>query len=259
MLALKAPGQGSFLRAWGNNAYRNSNHLPKKFFWKKVWRNPVKFLRDSHSLPVGRVDRAQAVSENFFKIFLKKFFSGFYYRVAGGGYFTTFLKQNFENLICDGKLNWGGEEKKNFLCQIFIHLFLSDVKSAVRPAIVLFENYSYLLGGRRQKCLWTKIFSLVLLIQKRLWTKTFHTSAHRRFRQVRSDRISFKYTFLSESTNVFVIVHSCIKKEESVCSPQFVQIYVFVREHQHFLSDSILKKRGQTSLISSCSSAAALW
>ena len=27
---------------------------------------------------------------NFFKIFLKKFFSGFYYRVAGGGYFTTF-------------------------------------------------------------------------------------------------------------------------------------------------------------------------
>lgn len=45
---------------------------------------------------------------------------------------------------------------KNFLCQILIHLFLSDAKSAVRPAIVLFENYSYLfilLGGRRQKCL----------------------------------------------------------------------------------------------------------
>lgn len=35
----------------------------------------------------------------------KIFFPGFYYRVAGGGYFTTFLKQNFENLICDGKLN----------------------------------------------------------------------------------------------------------------------------------------------------------
>lgn len=34
-----------------------------------------------------------------------EFFPGFYYRVAGGGYFTTFLKQNFENLICDGKLN----------------------------------------------------------------------------------------------------------------------------------------------------------
>ena len=105
---------------------------------------------------------------------------------------------------------------EKFLCQILIHLFLSDAKSAVRPAIVLFENYSYLfilLGGRRQKCLWTKIFSLVLLIQKRLWTKTFHTSAHRRFRQVRSDRISSKYTFLSESTDVFVIVHSCIKKK----------------------------------------------
>nr|DAP98941.1 MAG TPA: hypothetical protein [Caudoviricetes sp.] len=45
---------------------------------------------------------------------------------------------------------------KKFLCWSFIHLFLSDVKSAVRPAIVLFENYSYLfilLGGRRQKCL----------------------------------------------------------------------------------------------------------
>ena len=112
---------------------------------------------------------------------------------------------------------------KNFLCWHLIHLFLSDAKSAVRPAIVLFENYSYLfilLGGRRQKCLWTKIFSLVLLIQKRLWTKTFHTSAHRRFRQVRSDRISSKYTFLSKSTNVFVIVHSYIKKEESVRSPQ---------------------------------------
>lgn len=40
----------------------------------------------------------------FFEKILKKFFSGFYYRVAGGGYFTTFLKQNFENLICDGKL-----------------------------------------------------------------------------------------------------------------------------------------------------------
>lgn len=42
-------------------------------------------------------------------------------------------------------------EKKNFLCWLLIHLFLSDVKSAVRPAIVLFENYSYLfilLGGQ---------------------------------------------------------------------------------------------------------------
>ena len=64
----------------------------------------MKILRDSHSLPVGRVDRARAVSENFLKNFFKKFFSGFYYRVAGGGYFTTFLKQNFENLICDRKL-----------------------------------------------------------------------------------------------------------------------------------------------------------
>lgn len=49
-----------------------------------------------------------------------------------------------------------GRKRKKFLCQILIHLFLSDAKSAVRPAIVLFENYSYLfilLGGRRQKCL----------------------------------------------------------------------------------------------------------
>ena len=42
---------------------------------------------------------------------------------------------------------------ENFLCWHLIHPLLSDVKSAVRPAIVLFENYSYLLGGRRQKCL----------------------------------------------------------------------------------------------------------
>ena len=64
----------------------------------------MKILRDAHSLPVGRVDRARPVSENFLKIFLKNFFPGSYYRVAGGGCFTTFLKQNFENLICDGKL-----------------------------------------------------------------------------------------------------------------------------------------------------------
>ena len=56
----------------------------------------MKILWDSHSLPVGGVDRARAVSENFFP--------GSYYREAGGGCFTTFLKQNFENLICDGKL-----------------------------------------------------------------------------------------------------------------------------------------------------------
>lgn len=43
-------------------------------------------------------------SRKFFENFFKIFFSGSYYRVAGGGYFTTFLKQNFENLICDGKL-----------------------------------------------------------------------------------------------------------------------------------------------------------
>ena len=117
----------------------------------------------------------------------------------------------------------GGKEK-NFLCWHLIHLFLSDVKSAVRPVI---ENYSYLfilLGGRRQKC---------------LWTKTFHASAHRRFRQVRSDRISSKYTFLSESTDVFVIVHSCIKKRgerllSSICSG-----IRFCPRASTFLSDSI--------------------
>lgn len=58
-----------------------------------------------------------------------------------------------------------GEKEKNFLCWPLIHLPLSDVKSAVRPAIVLFENYSYLfilLGGRRQKCLCIMTISLVL-------------------------------------------------------------------------------------------------
>ena len=43
------------------------------------------------------------------------------------------------------------EGKEKFLCWHLIHPFLSDVKSAVRPAIVLFENYSYLfilLGGQ---------------------------------------------------------------------------------------------------------------
>lgn len=120
----------------------------------------------------------------------------------------------------------GGKEK--FLRWHLIHLFLSDAKSAVRPAIVLFENYSYLfilLGGRKQKC---------------LCVMAFHTSAHRRFRQVRSDRISFKYTFLSESTDVFVIVHSCIKKRgerllSSICSG-----IRFCPRASTFLSDSIL-------------------
>lgn len=68
----------------------------------------MKFLRDAHSLPVGRVEQGESRLGKFLKIFLKNFlknfFSGSYYRVAGGGYFTTFLKQNFENLICDGKL-----------------------------------------------------------------------------------------------------------------------------------------------------------
>lgn len=44
-----------------------------------------------------------------------------------------------------------GEKVKNFFVSNLIHLFLSDVKSAARPAIVLFENYSYLfilLGGQ---------------------------------------------------------------------------------------------------------------
>ena len=56
----------------------------------------MKFLRDAHGLPVGRVEQGESRFGNFFP--------GSYYRVAGGGYFTTFLKQNFENLICDGKL-----------------------------------------------------------------------------------------------------------------------------------------------------------
>ena len=64
----------------------------------------MKILRDSHSLPVGRVEQGAGRLGKFLENFFKKFFSGFYYRVAGGGYFTTFLKQNFENLICDGKV-----------------------------------------------------------------------------------------------------------------------------------------------------------
>lgn len=57
-------------------------------------------------------------------------------------------------MILQNYLFEGGKKnffEKIFLCQILIHLFLSDAKSAVRPAIVLFENYSYLfilLGGQ---------------------------------------------------------------------------------------------------------------
>ena len=98
VLALKAPGQRSSLRAWGNNAYRNSNHLPKKIFLeegmkKTLWNfeGRARFTRREGESRLG----------NFFK---KNFFQGSIYKVAGGGYFTTFLKQNFENLICDGKL-----------------------------------------------------------------------------------------------------------------------------------------------------------
>ena len=50
-----------------------------------------------------------------------------------------------------------------------------------------------------------------------------------RFRQVRSDRISSKYTFLSESTDVFVIVHSCIKKRgERLLSSAFKPIIIII-------------------------------
>ena len=38
-----------------------------------------------------------------------------------------------------------------------------------------------------------------------------------------------------------------IKKEESVCSPQFVQVYVFVREHQHSILGIIKKERSSLS------------
>lgn len=53
-------------------------------------------------LPVGRVEQSESRLGkifNFFKIFLKKFFfRGSIYRVAGEGYFDTFLKRIFENL-----------------------------------------------------------------------------------------------------------------------------------------------------------------
>lgn len=49
------------------------------------------------------------------------------------------------------KIEGGRKSKKNFFVSNLIHLFLSDVKSAARPSLVLFENYSYLfilLGGQ---------------------------------------------------------------------------------------------------------------
>ena len=60
----------------------------------EIFEGLAQFTRREGGQGAGRLGK---FLENFFK----KFFSGFYYRVAGGGYFTTFLKQNFENLICD--------------------------------------------------------------------------------------------------------------------------------------------------------------
>ena len=118
------------------------------------------------------------------------------------------------------------------------------------------------VGRQAGYCSLRELFLSIYSIRRSM-TKTFmcydvFRSAHRRFRQVRSDRISSKYTFLSKSTDVFVIVHSCIKKRgerllSSICSG-----IRFCPRASTFLSDSILKKRGQASLISSCSSAAAL-
>lgn len=75
MLALKAPGQGSLLRAWGNNAYRNSNHLPKKFFLEEGMKKPCKILRGRAQFTRREGEQGEAVSENFCKKFFKKIFS----------------------------------------------------------------------------------------------------------------------------------------------------------------------------------------
>ena len=68
-------------------------------------KKPCEILKGRAQLTRGEGGQGAGRLGNFLKNFFKKIFSGFYYRVAGGGYFTTFLKQNFENLICDGKLN----------------------------------------------------------------------------------------------------------------------------------------------------------
>lgn len=70
---------------------------------------PVNFLRGLARFTRREGGTRRKPSRKIFLFFLKNFFKkiffpGFYYRVAGEGYFTTFLKQNFENLICDGKL-----------------------------------------------------------------------------------------------------------------------------------------------------------
>ena len=73
---------------------------------ERCMKKPCEILKGLAQFTRREGGTGRGPSRNFFKkIFFKKIFSGFYYRVAGGGYFTTFLKQNFENLICDGKLN----------------------------------------------------------------------------------------------------------------------------------------------------------
>ena len=63
---------------------------------------PVKFLRGMRGLPVGKVEQSAGRLGKIFlffkKIFFKKNFRGSIYRVAGEGYFDTFLKGIFENL-----------------------------------------------------------------------------------------------------------------------------------------------------------------
>ena len=95
-------------------------------------KKPREIFEGSHGLPVGRVEQGESR--------LGKFFSGFYYRVAGGGYFTTFLKQNFENLICDGKRNFFG---KNF-CVKFSFIYSCQTRS--RPSgRLLFSSRTILI------------------------------------------------------------------------------------------------------------------
>lgn len=142
--------------------------------------------------------------------------------------------------------SWRWEEKKKFF------VLASHSSTPVRREV----------GRQAGYCSLRELFLSIYSIRRSM-TKTFmcydvFRSVLWRFRQVRSDRISSKYTFLSESTNVFVIVHSCIKKRGERLLSSIRSGIRFCPRASTFLSDSILKKRGQTSLISSCSSAAAL-
>ena len=53
----------------------------KNFFGRRYEENPVKFLRDAHGLPVGRVEQGESRLGKFFEFFLKNFFKKIFFRV----------------------------------------------------------------------------------------------------------------------------------------------------------------------------------